>query len=39
MKDARELFCWTVEQKELVVTLWEVLDRDADADNEAQRSA
>ena len=39
MKDARELFRWTVEQKELVVTLWEVLDRDADAKDEAQRSA
>ncbi|CAN9156920.1 unnamed protein product [Alternaria alternata] len=39
IKDARELFRWTVEQKELVVTLWEVLDRDADADDEAQRSA
>ncbi|KAL7771460.1 hypothetical protein CFE70_001403 [Pyrenophora teres f. teres 0-1] len=39
MKDARELFCWTVEQKELVVTLWEMLNRDANADNEAQRRA
>ena len=39
MRDARQLFCWTVEQKELVVALWGMLDSDADSNNKAQRSA
>ena len=39
MKDARELFRWTVEQKELVVALWGMLDGDADDNDEAQCSA
>ena len=38
MKDARELFCWTVEQGECALALWGVLDRDA-GNNEAQREA
>ena len=38
MKDARELFCWTSRQGELVVALWQMLDKDADDDN-AQRDA
>jgi hypothetical protein len=38
MKDARELFRWTIRQKELVEALWGMLDSDADNDN-AQREA
>ena len=38
MKDARELFCWTSRQGELVIALWQMLDKDADDDN-AQRDA
>ena len=39
MKDARELFRWTAEQKELVVALWGLLDGDTDDNDETQRSA
>jgi hypothetical protein len=39
MKDARVLFRWTSRQKKIVfVTLWEMLDGNADDDN-AQREA
>lgn len=39
MKDARELFRWTRELKELVLELWAMLDSDAAGKDEAERDA